>query len=234
VNEHDFCNVWIESSFADWEGRPAHFTAEEAVGIVLPKLVPFDDEPRILDYGEENMYSQHMARLVAWHRYYTRFWKVTVQFCDWRWPDFVNLNVPNRIGCTGEAEPRFFKAVTGRDLSFRDGIELGRKIWNLDHAIWTLQGRHRDQVKFADYIYDVPAEMPNGFKYCLPVYSNGRWEFQNCLGRSLDRKGVEDFKTAYYKLEGWDESTGYPTKQTLGQLGLAQVAAELAKHDKLG
>ncbi|MGI6414812.1 MAG: aldehyde ferredoxin oxidoreductase N-terminal domain-containing protein [Thermoguttaceae bacterium] len=234
VNEHDFCNVWDSASFADWMGRPFDITAAEAVNIVLPKLVPYNDDERILDYGDDNMYSEHMAKLVAWHRYYTRFWKVTVQFCDWRWPDFVNLNVPDKVGCTGEAEPRFFKVVTGRDLSFRDGIELGRKIWNLDHAIWTLQGRHRDQVKFADYIYDVPAKHVDGFKYLMPVLSDGQWEYKNCLGRSLRREGVEDFKTEYYKLERWDEKTGYPKRETLGQLGLAHVADELAKHERLG
>ena len=96
------------------------------------------------------------------------------------------------------------------------------------------QGRHRDQVKFADYIYDVPAEGLNGLKDLLPVSSNGRWEHKNCLGRTLDRKGVEDFKTEFYKLQGWDTATGYPKRETLEQLQLGYVADKLAEHDKLG
>jgi aldehyde:ferredoxin oxidoreductase len=233
VNEHDFTNIWVRASIADWERKPLPETAEEAVNIVLPKLVPFNDDPRILDYGDDNMYSEHMAKLTAWHRYYTRFWKVTVQFCDWRWPDFVNDNVPDKVGCTGEAEPRFFNAVTGKNLSFEDGIELGRKIWNLDHAIWTLQGRHRDQAKFADYIYDIEPTAGIGNKYFVPVLTNGRWKYRDRLRRSLDRDGVEELKTHFYRLQGWCESTGYPKKETLAQLGLDHVADELARHGKL-
>jgi aldehyde:ferredoxin oxidoreductase len=233
VNEHDFCNVWGGASYADWKGEPPPATAEEAVNIILRKLVPFDDDPRILDYGDHNMYSEYMAKLTAWHRYYTRFWKVTVQFCDWRWPDFVNVNVPDKVGCTGKAEPRFFNAVTGMNLSFAEGIELGRKIWNLDHAIWTLQGRHRDQVKYADYIYDIKPVTPNGSKDLLPVCHNGRWKYRNCLNRTLDREGVEQLKTHFYRLQGWCESTGYPKKGTLADLGLDHVADELARHGKL-
>jgi aldehyde:ferredoxin oxidoreductase len=180
------------------------------------------------------MYSMHMAKLTAWHRYYTRFWKVTVQFCDWRWPDFVNLSVADKVGCTGDAEPRFYRAVTGDDLSYLAGIELGRKIWNLDHVIWTLQGRHRDHVKYADYIYEQEATgTPDGFKNLLPVYHDGTWSYEDCMGRKLDRDGVENFKTEFYRLQGWDESTGYPRRDTLEQLGLADQAATLARHNRL-
>lgn len=233
VNEHDFCNVWDGATLAKWRGDSPPVSADEAVQIMLPKLVPFDDDPRILDYGKHNMYSEQMAKLTAWHRYYTRFWKVTVQFCDWRWPDFVNVNVPDKIGCTGIAEPLFFKAVTGRDLSFADGIELGRKIWNLDHAIWTLQGRHRDQVKFADYIYDIEPVSPNGLKTLLPVCENGRWRYRDCTKRTLDRLGVEELKTHFYRLHGWCEKTGFPKKETLVDLGLGHVAEVLSQHQKL-
>jgi aldehyde:ferredoxin oxidoreductase len=233
INEHDFQNVWGGVSFADWMGQEPLVPAAEAVRILLSKMQPYDDDPRVLDYGDHNMYSAHMAKLVAWHRYYSRFWKVTVQFCDWRWPDFINVNVPDKIGCTAEAEPRFYNAVTGQNISFRDGIELGRRIWNLDHAIWTLQGRHRDQVRFADYIYDVKTESVNGFKALFPVCQNGQWTYEDCFGRSLDRDGVEQFKTEFYRLQGWDEETGYPKRATLLELGMPDVAEELAQQGRL-
>ena len=34
----------------------------------------------MLDYSTANMYSEHMAKLVSWHRYYTRFWKQSALF----------------------------------------------------------------------------------------------------------------------------------------------------------
>jgi aldehyde:ferredoxin oxidoreductase len=35
----------------------------------------------------------------------------------------------------------------------------------------------------------------------------------------LDRKGVEDFKTHYYCIEGWDKEDGLPTKKQWKGLG---------------
>ena len=119
-------------------------------------MLPFDGDPLMLDYSTGNMYSEHIARLVSWHRYYTRFYKQSMLFCDSRWPDFVNLYACDYISTTGTGGPFFIGAVTGETFTFRDGIEIGRKIWNLNHAIWTLQGRHRDMVRFSDYIYDTP------------------------------------------------------------------------------
>ena len=184
----------------------------------------------MLDYSEDNMYSEHKAKLITWHRHYTRFWKQSVLYCDWRWPDFLNVYAPDKIGSTGEAEPKFLNVVTGKNFTFLDGIELGRKIWNLDHAIWTLQGRHRDMVHFADYIYSVPSER----EYLMPGRENGEWTYFNAAGRCIDREKFEEFKTRFYNLAGWDPATGYPIRGTLESLGLGYVADELEKNGKLG
>jgi len=236
INEHDFNGLFWDPTLADWYGREPMAAAEEAVRIYTDKMVPYQGDLLMLDYSDENMYSEHMAKLVAWHRHYTRFWKQSCLFCDWRWPDFINLYAPEKRGCTGTLEPLFLKAVTGKDLSFAQGIELGRAIWNLDHAIWTLQGRHRDDVHFAEYVYSVPLADEWGPKYLLPGRENGQWDYFDYAGRHLDKKGFEEFKTRFYELEGWDPRTGYPTRRTLEQLclDLDDVIVELKKHGKLG
>ncbi|MCX5896433.1 MAG: aldehyde ferredoxin oxidoreductase, partial [Proteobacteria bacterium] len=114
--------------------------------------------------------------------------------------------------------------------SFAESIELGRKIWTLDNAIWTLQGRHRDMVQFADYIYD----KPNTVKFIMPVNENGQWEYNPVGGRLIDRAQFEEFKTRYYTLEGWDTESGWPKRSTLEALGLKSVADELESKEKLG
>ncbi len=199
-------------------------------------MVPFSDDERIIDYSSENMYSESMVKFVSWHRYYTRFWKNSLLFCDWRWADMVNIYSPDKVGSTGIAEPKFLKAVTGKNISFLDGIELGRKIWNLDHAIWTLQGRHRDMVKFADYAYDVPTKVDNEglAAVYMPAFINGEWKYIDTLQRSFDREKVEEFKTRFYRRQGWDAASGYPKRKTLTSLGLAHVADELEKAGRLG
>ena len=134
-------------------------------------------------------------------------------------------------GLTGEGEPKFFNAVTGKDLTFAEGMELGKKIWNLDNAIWSLQGRHRDIVHFAGYIYTVPR---NGYGYFMTVKENGEWKYADVGKRCLDRDKFEQWKTEFYTLEGWDTKTGWPTRSTLEGLDLGYVADELESNDKIG
>lgn len=120
-------------------------------------------------------------------------------------------------------------------MSFVDGMELGRKIWNLDNAIWTLQGRHRDMVHFAPYIYNVDFKGVGSLsKYFLPFKKNGKWEFRPLKKRRHDRGKFEDWKTAYYRFEGWDSRTGWPIRETLTSLNLGYVADELQEKGRLG
>ena len=212
INEHCFYRLQYLSG-GDFYGKPAApITLEEAKSIVRAKMVPFADDELILDFSPGNMYSVHIAKLVSWHRYYTRFWKQSMLFCDSRWPDFVNPYAENYVGSTGQAEPAYLQAVTGNAMSFADGIQLGKKIWNLDHAIWTLQGRHRDMVQFSDYYYNThPSD-----------------------ASPIDRVKFEGFKTAFYKLQGWNTASGYPTRVTLESLDMKNVADELEAKNKLG
>jgi aldehyde:ferredoxin oxidoreductase len=43
---------------------------------------------------------------------------------------------------------------------------------------------------------------------------------------------MDEFKTIYYDLEGWDTETGWPTKSTLEGCGLGYVANVLEKQGK--
>lgn len=235
-NEHDF-NVpcyWIPS-MAALTGQPQLLSAKELSEIIAEKCAPYHD-PKMIDYSDEGIYSESMTKTVAWHRHYTRFWKQSIAYCDVAYADFVNQYRPDKRGLTPEGEPKFFNAVTGKNIIFEDGMEIGRKIWNLDRAIWALQGRHRDQEKFAPYTYDKAPDTgtPGIIPYTMPVCENGTWSYKTIQGRKLDRQKVEAWKTKYYKLEGWDPASGRPTEKTLKDLGLSYVAEELKKNNKLG
>lgn len=236
VNEHDFNTlVFWAPSVAALFGAPPACSAEQLAEIMGEKLSPYND-PMMMDYSDEGIYSESMAKLVAWHRHYTRFFKQSLAFCDWAYGDFFNPYGEDGRGITGEAEPKFFNAVTGQNLTFEEGMEIGRKIWNLDRAIWVLQGRHRDQEVFTDYNYDVgavPGYTTYEVPYVMPVHENGTWSYKSVAGRKLDRAKFEDWKTKFYTLEGWDTTTGCPTRATLEELGLKNVADELEKQGKL-
>lgn len=235
INEHDFNWLFWMPTIAKLKNEAPPVSAEAVVKLYAEKMKPLDPDPRMLDFSTENMYSEHIAKLVSWHRHYTRFWKQSIMYCDMRYANFYNRYAPDNRGITGEGEPRFLNAVTGGNLSFVDGMKLGRKIWNLDHAIWTLQGRHRDMVHFAPYIYEKPLHMEHyGPDYIMPGMKDGAWDYINVAGRHIDRAGFEEWKTKYYHLEGWEPQTGYPTRGTLASLGLDHVADELAHKDILG
>ncbi len=176
-----------------------------------------------------------MARLVSWHRHYSRFWKQSVLYCDHHFPDWFDWLKPDKNGSTPNAEPVFFNAVTGDNISFTDGMKLGRKIWNLDNAIWTLQGRHRDMVHFAPYIYNKPYGGYIGFlPYYMPAKKDGKWDYHPTGSRVVDRKKFETWKTEFYKLEGWDPESGWPTRKTLESMNMGYVADSLENNGRLG
>jgi aldehyde:ferredoxin oxidoreductase len=234
INEHGF--DWLKLLVYVVESENMESFATGIVKVITDKMVPFQGEMDMLDFSEDNIYSEHMAKLVSWQRYYTRFWKQSMLLCNNRWPDFINIHSSDGMGATGVVESEYIKAVTGKDISFEDGINLGRKIWNLDHAIWTLQGRHRDMVHFVDNVYEELPLFPHGSipDVHMPGKENGKWGFFGYSQRTLDRDKFDEFKSRFYELQGWDTSSGYPTRAALEPLGLDYVADELERAGKLG
>ena len=233
INEHCFDLLRAFPTYYKRRNIPLP-PARDIVKIITDKMVPFQGDLKMLDFSTQNMYSDHIIKLVTWHRYYTRFWKQSAQLCDFRWPDFINMYVPDGSGATGLAEPRFFRDVTGKSLSYLDGINLGKRIWNLDQAIWTLQGRHRDMVVFADYLYTQPGATWDGWPEYMPGIRDGQWDYVETSGRRFDRDKFEDFKSRFYRFQGWDPATGRPTRSALESMDLKSAADELEKQGLLG
>ena len=96
-----------------------------------------------------------------------------------------------------------------------------------------MQGRHRDMGKFGGYRYR-PAASCCGYSPDLPVFDGSKWDCQNCRELYLEDKGVEQWKTHFYNVEGWDPKTGYPKRKTLEDLGMKHVADMLQTKNKLG
>ncbi len=240
TNTHCFNFMFTTVSAAFAYSLPIRFEAEELVTIQARKMAPYaKGRPEIFDFSDANMYSEPVAQLVRWQQHYCRFWKNSALFCDLKWPDLFNTNAPNREGATGSddaGEHVFWNAVTGEKLTLEDGIELGRRIWNLDNAIWVLQGRHRDIVHFAPYVYETKFEKNELFPfYMWPCRDEkGKWAYTDLTGRSLDKAKVDEWKTTFYRLEGWDTKTGWPTASTLGKLNLGFVAEALKAAGRLG
>ncbi len=252
TQEHYDSNVEVEWSYGSLLGErdlmlhmmanyPLHWmaqsgdpylTAEKAAKLYTDAMVPYNGDEFMIDYSEgpTGIYSDSKVKQVAWVKHYEKFWIGGGGFCGWRWPMCITNNTEDRRGPTPDAEAKFWKAVTGQDLSFADAMEIGHKIYTLDRSIWVLQGRDRNMEVFPDYIYDKPTRMGN----IMPMYIDGKWTYDAGKGRKIDRNKFEDWKTRFYKFEGYNPENGWPTRKTLEKMNLKKVADTLKKNNKLG
>jgi aldehyde:ferredoxin oxidoreductase len=217
---------WMATS-----GNP-YMSAEEATLKYSEAMVPYNDDRYLMDMGtspETGIYSDSKIRLTAWVKHYEKMW-MGMGFCGWRWPQCITNNTADRRGATPHAEPRFWNAITGQKMSFADSMELGHKIFTLDRAIWNIQGRTKEMEVFPDYIYDVPQTSASA----QPMVRDGKWVYYSDVGRQHDRAKFEDFKTRFYKFEGWNPDNSYPTRATLEKMGMRNVADVLQSKGKLG
>jgi aldehyde:ferredoxin oxidoreductase len=60
------------------------------------------------------------------------------------------------------------------------------------------------------------------------------WRSDPAPDMYLDRKGVDNFKSHFYALEGWDKEHGWPTRKTLEDLGLERMVPTLKAAGKMG
>lgn len=64
-----------------------------------------------------------------------------------------------------------------------------------------------------------------------PVYVNGEWVWSSQVF-PLKKDRMDEFKSMFYELEGWDPKTGWPTRSTLEGCGLGYVADVIEKQGK--
>ncbi len=213
-------------------GKPATGTLEESLTKLSKCTIPYTDDIFMFNYawqGEEawktGIYSPHKAKQVAWSRHYSSFWNESMAFCE--------MLLPEPGTHTPEMETMYYKAVTGKNDSFADTMRIGQKIWTLERAIRVMHGRSREKEDFYPYMY-MPGASGIAIYGGVPIYEKGQWRNDNCRDMYLDRKGVDDFKTHFYALEGWDKEHGWPTRKTMDDLGLKRMVEPMKKAGKLG
>jgi aldehyde:ferredoxin oxidoreductase len=104
---------------------------------------------------------------------------------------------------------------------------------NVKRAIFVMQGRHKKMENFSGYYYR-PGASYCGYATSLPILNGDKWEIQNCKELYFSREGVDQFKTHFYNVEGWNQESGWPTRKTLEGLNLKGVADYLQQNNKLG
>lgn len=236
LNQHQMHIV--EGARAGWAVLQ---TPEQEAKRIAEIIAPWHDE-LCADNSEANAYSIHMARLVAFHFRYGKFYVGSAMYCDWDTPSYFNNRTEDGKGISPELETRFLNAVTGRDLSYEDGLEIGRKIWNFERAILVMQDKHRNEEYFPpfppydSFIYtDKAPFIQSSADGPLLAYKDGQWvRERESTTFPLSKEKMDEFKSIYYELEGWDPKSGRPTEKSLEECGLEHVAEELKARGKIG
>jgi aldehyde:ferredoxin oxidoreductase len=211
---------------------PSGSTLEQSLEKLSKKTIPYTNDIYMFNYawkGEEawktGIYSPHKAKQVAWSRHYSSFWQESIGFCEMFLHGLGSENP--------DIETEYYSAVTGKKDSFADTMRMGRKIWTLERAIRVMHGRSRRTEDFFPYMYRPGAS--GKVKYGgVPIYEDGKWRSDPAPDMYLDRKGVDDFKSHFYALEGWDREHGWPVRETLEELGLGRMVKTLNDARKLG
>ncbi|HEY4700220.1 MAG TPA: aldehyde ferredoxin oxidoreductase C-terminal domain-containing protein, partial [Nitrososphaerales archaeon] len=217
-NEHDFYFLvtrnHVEYSEFGW------LTAEELVSIV--KDVWGEMGLKAIDRTDSGMYNEGHAYVAKWVQDYECV-KKSMILCDWFFGNYASWYGEKHRGCTPNIEPKLFKAVTGSDImpDVTSLLRIGERIFNLERAIMTREGRTRAQDTVPDYYFTEKAAGK-------VTRRDGHMEVAR---RTLNQVEFEELKNKYYTYRGWDIATGKPTIRKLNELGLDEVSEELKNKE---
>jgi aldehyde:ferredoxin oxidoreductase len=117
-----------------------------------------------------------------------------------------------------EYQAALFSAGSGVETSVDMLFRFAKRVRNLERAYCVREGMTRETdslPKRLKRLMDKPIEQGEH------------------KGEVLKSSKFEQMKSKYYTLRGWDVATGIPTRETLEQTGLKDVAKDLEKRGKL-
>ena len=146
--------------------------------------------------------------------------KDSLGLCDFAWPITYSFTTPNYVG-DPDLEAKIFTAVTG--IAGEEIDRYAERIANLQRAILVREGRKLPEADFPPE-FNFTEPLPGGPRG-QPVMVPGPGETAvDVTGRTLDRGKFISMLKEYYRLRGWDETTGLPRPETLAALGLDDLS----------
>ena len=159
------------------------------------------------------------VRAAIWHQHRSVL-KDSLLLCDWCFPRILKvfgseMEFYQSADYYGDinSEIKLLNPATGLDLTLEELERICERIFNLERAL---------QVRNYDRSREVDSSMEWYFEY--PEKSDGT---------KLNKEIFDCYLEEYYRQRGWDELTGWPTREKLEELGLEEVASALEKSGKL-
>ncbi len=194
-------------------GSPESFSetfSDEYLRQLVPYLDMFDEVKREI-YGEPPSAAVFTPGNIKGKARVTKWYEELTCVID-------SLGVCNRAGCSSGAMgpthyAKLYSACTGWQITPREIMKVGERIYNLMRAYLVREGFTREDDDYPSRFYSEP--IPDG-----PT-----------KGASLSRDTIAKLLDVYYDMVGWDKETGIPTKEKLVELGLDYVVDELDKME---
>ena len=157
--------------------------------------------------------------------------KESLILCDFSWPIIHSPKTPDHVG-DPSLESRICAAVTGMDIDEETLYSLGERVFNLQRAVLTREGRKgREYDTLEEFNFTSPLKAEFGNPDCLVPGKDG--EVFSRKGMVVDRTEFEKMKDEYYKFRGWDVSTGLQTTAKMAELDLGDIADTLKREGLL-
>ncbi len=151
--------------------------------------------------------------------------------CDYLWPITDLESSPDHVG-DPTLESRLLAAVTGYDIDEQGLYRIGARVFNLQRAILTREGRSgRANDSLPAYCFTEPLQYDHLNPDCLVPGKDG--QVISRKGAVIDRAEFEGMKDDYYRSRGWDPASGFQTRASLEQLDLGNVADDLERRSLL-
>lgn len=171
----------------------------------LPETYPADNwdlavKEIIKKYNDPTnpLLEEGKGELVAWYENLHAF-KNSLEICLFAAYAWM-FSVPTQLA-------QYYNAVTGASITSDEALQIGERIVNVERAFNVREGLTRKDDTLPDRMLKEP--MPDGPAKGQVVR----------LDIMLDD---------YYRFRGWDKDSGLPTKKKLIELGLSDIADELA------
>ena len=158
----------------------------------------------------------------AWWSLVTDVLHDSLTLCNWVWPMTMSPTKARNYRGDLDLEAKFFKAVTGEDLTTDDLYQAGAKIMTLQRAN-TVRGMTKADGTLGNN--DLRADHD-----VITAWAFDKDPDKQPFTEGTDKMDRDDFQTALgmvYGKFGWDEKLGCPTAACLDEYGMADVKEEL-------
>ena len=130
-----------------------------------------------------------------------------------------------------------YTLATGVETTPEDILAAGRRIYVLERCYNVREGfdRRLDDIawRFLNEPTDWPEPPTPPPRRNRPIEVGERSVWRYKRGLVVTEAEMKELQDAFYRLQGWDLETGWPRRETLLKLGLADVADELGRLGRL-